>query len=162
MKRTLILILLLAGVWSVTSVADDSLENCGERDHAVHNTCKSVRYKGLPPDIKKLMAKMKCDVKTGSNYDYGYAVDLNSDGQPEYAFCCLEAPHGPCSMAIFGRLSDKWEVLYKYIDGFYDEEQLCIGLIALKEKHSGYNDVCVDSGVGLIIFKNGKYHYLDK
>lgn len=138
-------------------------ENCGERDQAVHNTCKSVRYKELPQDLKRLMAKMKCDVKTGSNYDYGYAVDLNSDGKPEYAFCCQESGHGPCGMTIFGAASGKWKVLYDYMYGFSDDKTPCLGFVVLKEKRSGYNDVCIDDSVrGVISFKNGKYHDVSK
>jgi hypothetical protein len=138
-------------------------ENCGERDETAHNTCNSVRYKELPPDIKRLMGEMKCDVKTGSNYDYGYAVDLNSDGNPEYAFCCQEAPHGPCEMVIFGKYLGKWKVLYNDMAGFNDQKTSCFGFVVLKEKHSGYNDVCVDYPVqGVISFKNGKYHDVKK
>jgi hypothetical protein len=44
------------------------------------------------------------DVKTGSVYDYGYALDLNSDGLEEYALYCEESPHGPCGMKIFGKV----------------------------------------------------------
>ena len=68
--------------------------------------------------LRKVMTKMNCDVKTGSNYDEGYSLDLNSDGKPEYAFCCTEAPHGPCGMIIFGKLSGKWKVLYDHIYGY--------------------------------------------
>jgi hypothetical protein len=41
-----------------------------------------------------LLEKLGCDV--GPNYDYGTAVDLKGDGNPEYQMCCHEFPHGPC------------------------------------------------------------------
>jgi hypothetical protein len=43
-------------------------------------------YGDLPQGALDLLAKMKCHV--GSNYDYGSAVDLNGDGEPEYQVCC--------------------------------------------------------------------------
>lgn len=138
-------------------------ENCGEPDQTAHSTCKPVRYKELPPDLKKLMGKMKCDVKTGSNYDYGYAVDLNSDGKPEYAFCCQESGHGPCGMTISGKYAGKWKTLYDYMYGFSDGKTSCFGFVVLKEKHSGYNDICIDDSVrDVISFENGKYHDVKK
>jgi len=138
-------------------------ENCGERDEAVHKACKTVKYKQLPPDLKKLMTKLKCDVKTGSNYDYGYALDLNADGKMEYAFCCQESSHGPCGMTIFGKYSGKWKVLFDYMYGFSDAKTSCFGFVVLKEKNAGYNDVCIDDGVRSVIkFKNGKYGEAEK
>jgi hypothetical protein len=108
-------------------------EKCGERDDAVQNTCKFVKYRELPPGLKGLMAKMKCNVKIGSSYDYGYAVDLNRDGRPKYAFCCKEAGHGPCGMTIFGTSSGKWKVLYNNMLGFTDGKTPCFGFVALRE-----------------------------
>jgi hypothetical protein len=150
---------LLIALVLVPLAASGMNENCGERDETAHSNCNSVRYKELPADIKRLMGEMKCEVKTGSNYDYGYAVDLNSDGNPEYAFCCHEAPHGPCEMVIFGKYLGKWKVLYNDMAGFDDQETPCLGFVVLKEKHAGYNDLCVDyPGHRVIRFKNGKYH----
>jgi len=134
-------------------------ENCGERDEIANSTCKSVHYKELPSDLQRLMGEMKCDVKTGSVYDYGYAVDLNSDGNPEYAFCCKEALHGPCEMVLFGKYLGEWKALYEDITGFCDEKLSCLGFVVMKEKHSGYNNVCIAWPVQRVIsFKNGKYH----
>lgn len=139
-------------------VASAANEKCADRDEAVMNGCKYIKYKELPLDLKKVMTKMECNVKTGSNYDYGYAVDLNSDGVSEYAFCCQEAAHGPCMMAIFGKSSGKWQALYDGMPGFDDDgETSCYGFTPLKSRHSGYNDVCIDNGAGVIIFKDGKY-----
>jgi hypothetical protein len=137
-------------------------ENCGAKDVSIHSSCKAVKYKELPADLRKLMTKMKCDVKTGSNYDEGNALDLNTDGTPEYAFCCQEAGHGPCGMAIFGKASGKWKALYSFIPG-YDVDGPCSGFVVLKEKHAGYNDVCIDDGTKtVLIFKDGKYHSSSK
>jgi hypothetical protein len=137
-------------------------ENCGERDESVHSSCKSVKYKELPADLKKFMTKLKCDVKTGSSYDEGNSIDLNADGKPEYAFCCNESGHGPCEMKIFGKTAGKWTVLLDSMPGYSDTTP-CFGFVALKEKHAGYNDVCIDDGVKRVIFfKNGKYKDVGK
>jgi len=134
------------------------LAGCGPRDESASKTCKNVRYKALPPEVKKLMARIGCDVKTGSNYDYGYAVDLNSDGSPEYAFCCTESRHGPCGMAIFGKSAGQWKVLTDSMHGMDDGKTPCYGFVVLKKKSSGYNDICVDDGPGVMRFKNGVYN----
>lgn len=161
--RPLSLALLLFVVLFVSFAIPAISENCSEWDDAVHKTCEAVKYRDLPPGLKNLMAKMKCEVKTGSNYDYGYIVDLNLDGTFEYAFCCHESPHGPCGMTLFGRTSGKWKVLYKYLLGFDDGETPCLGFVVLKEKHSGYPDVCIRDRVsGVISFKGGKYRDVEK
>ena len=141
------LAVLLAALLFIPAAARSASENCGERDQSVQNACKYVKYRELPSDLRKFMAKMKCNVKTGSNYDYGYAVDLDSDGNPEYAFCCREAKHGPCDMTIFGKSSGNWKALYV---------TPCFGFAALKSKHSGYNDLCIDDAA-VIIYRDGKY-----
>lgn len=136
-------------------------EKCGERDESVLSKCKDVKYIELPGGLKTLMGKMKCDVKTGSTYDYGYAVDLNSDDSPEYAFCCQESGHGPCGMAIFGKAANKWVALYDYMSGVSDDKTPCLGVVALREKHSGYNDVCLIDGE-VIRFDDVKYRRIKK
>jgi len=152
-KFTITVVLLL-----IPLMASAINENCGQWDESVHKTCSFVKYKELPTDLKKLMTKRKCDVKTGSNYDYGYALDLNADGKPEYAFCCLESRHGPCMMTIFGKLSGKWKVLFDYMAGYSDDRTPCLGFVVLKKKHADYNDICIDNSVGGVIsFANGKY-----
>jgi hypothetical protein len=140
----------------MTPAASSAAANCGERDEASLKTCKAVQYRQLPPDLRKFMAKTGCDVKTGSSYDEGYAVDLNSDGKPEYAFCCYESGHGPCGMAIFGRSSGKWKVLHE-MSGVTDDEKACDRFIILKERHSGYNDICLGDEGSVIRFRDGKY-----
>jgi hypothetical protein len=147
----------LAAVLLLIPFAVSASENCGERDESVHKTCKYVQYKTLPTELKKLMTKIGCDVKSGSNYDYGYAVDLDSNGKPEYAFCCNESKHGPCGMKIFGKSAKKWEVLYDYMPGFDDGNTPCFGFSVLKKKSSGYNDVCINDGAETVRFKKGKY-----
>ena len=151
------LLLLIPFTVEVTSYALN--EGCGEQNTAVHNACKRVKYKELPAEVKKLMKKLKCDVKTGSSYDWGYALDLNADGHKEYAFCCEESPHGPCGMKIFGKLSGTWKELFGYMAGFSDDKTPCFGFVVLNEKHNKYNDICINDGSRDIIirFDGGKY-----
>ena len=108
------------------------------------------------------MRKIRCTVTSRSNYDYGYAMDLNDDGNPEYAFCCREASHGPCGMKIFGKSSGKWGPLLDDMAGYLDGTP-CYGFAVLKERHGGYRDICPDSGGGgKIMFRNGKYRETGK
>jgi hypothetical protein len=51
-------------------------------------------------------------VNTGSNYDFGSAVDLGSDKDGSaYQFCCSESPHGPCGAVVIGRVGGEWKNL---------------------------------------------------
>jgi len=150
----------------MSAMAFAANEMRGEQNEAVSKACKQVRYKNLPTDLKKFMRKMKCNVTSRSSYDYGYALDLNADGKPEYAFCCTEAPHGPCGMKIFGKPAGTWIVLLDDMTGYLpdagDGAPGCgaTGFTVLKERHEGYSDIRMDIGdEGSIIFRNGKYRH---
>ncbi len=160
MKFKMLSQLFAAVILLASSTSFAANPECGPRDETAHNACKMVRYKQLPADLKKFMTKLKCDVKTGSNYDSGHAVDLNGDGKPEYAFCCEERSHGPCGMKVFGKTSGKWAVLYDGWLGFDDDKTGCYGFTVLKEKHAGHSDICIDGGSGGNIRFNSK-EYLE-
>lgn len=145
------LVIAAAVLWPLAVSAE-----CGARDVAAQNTCKPVRAKALPAALRKYLAKSGCDVTAGSPYDEGYAIDLNADGSPEYAYCCDSAGHGPCGLKVFAQVSGQWTALS---DGLYfptPEDIPCDNFVALATKRSGYNDVCV-GGDTPIKFVNGKY-----
>jgi len=163
MRRRITLFLLVvvfACMLSLISIVSVSAinENCGAKNKRVHQTCANVKYKDLPSEVKYLMKKLNCDVKTGSVYDYGHALDLNGDGNKEYAFCCEESPHGPCGMKIFGKVSGKWKEIFEYMYGFGGDDTPCFGFVVLNDKNEGYYDICVDDEVrGVLKFKGGRY-----
>jgi hypothetical protein len=130
---------------------------CGARDEAAQQTCKTVHAKALPAALRSYLAKSGCDVKAGSNYDEGYAVDLNADGNLEYAYCCASAPHGPCGMKVFARVSGKWTALSDEVYFPADTALPCDGFVPLVTKTAGYNDVCVGGGDTVLKFSGGKY-----
>ncbi|MDD5451317.1 MAG: hypothetical protein PHT49_05425 [Desulfovibrionales bacterium] len=131
-------------------------KECGEKNKKVHEACMSTKYKDLPTPVKNLMKKLNCDVKTGSVYDYGYALDLNDDSIDEYAFCCYESGHGPCEMKIFGNVAGKWTTILEFMPGFTDDKTPCFGFVVLRTKTEGYYDICLDDGE-VIKFKGGMY-----
>ncbi|WP_295386074.1 hypothetical protein [uncultured Thiodictyon sp.] len=146
----------LALMAAILSPAPVSAE-CGPRDEAAQQTCKTVHAKALPAELRKYLAKSGCDVKTGSNYDEGYAVDLNADGNLEYAYCCSSAPHGPCGMKVFASVSGKWTALSDEVYFPADTETPCDGFVPLASKSAGYNDVCVGGGDTVLKFSRGSY-----
>jgi len=130
---------------------------CTAQDDVAKMSCKVVNFKGLPVDLKQFMKKAKCGNKSGSNYDSGYAVDLNADGNPEYAFCCNEAKHGPCGIVVYGKMTGKWSALSDELYFPSDDSTPCNGFVPLETKSSTYNDLCIDEGSTLLKFKNEKY-----
>lgn len=130
---------------------------CAAPDANAQATCKSVQAKALPAGLRKYLAKSGCDVKAGSNYDEGYAVDLNADGNPEYAYCCSEARHGPCGMKIFAGASGKWTAVSDDLYFPADTALPCDGFVPLQTRHGGYNDVCVGAGDTILKFVGGRY-----
>ena len=105
------------------------------------------------------MASIRCDVKTGSVYDCGFALDLNGDGNVEYAFCCEESPHGPCSMKIFGKVSGKWKVLLPDTNmaGYCGGTDPCNGFHVLDGTNEKYHEICQEGKI--LEFKNGRYKW---
>ena len=77
----------------------------------IQASCRAITYADVPADAKGLLRKTKCEVRSGSNYDFGTAVHLNGDGSPEYEFSCREARRGPCSAVIIGKVGTKWKDL---------------------------------------------------
>lgn len=135
-------------------LANAQTNSCGEQNQVVHAACKTIEFKSLPKPVKEAMKKLRCDVKTGSNYDYGFAIDLNNDGVKEYAFCCMEAMHGPCDMRIFAKVAGKWKPVIDFLNG-YQMGGNNPGFTVLMTKHDGYFDICQDGQTR--IFKNGMY-----
>lgn len=155
-KKNVLLGVLALYLIGITVNVHALCEDCGKKNKKVHEACIHVRYKDLPTPVKKLMKKLNCDVTTGSVYDEGYALDLNDDGINEYAFCCLEAPHGPCEMKIFGKISGNWAELLDFMHGFFDSKIPCYGFVVLGTKTEGYYDICLDDRT-VIKFHKGKY-----
>lgn len=131
-------------------------------DMKIQNSCKITAFIKLPKGLKRLMAKEKCDVKNGSNYNYGYSVDINDDGRSEFFFCCSEVLHGPCPMVIFGIVNGYWKNLTPNVSfsGYDDGETPCLGFSILKSKNEGYRDIFQDGN--LLRFQNGEYKELLK
>ena len=127
-------------------------------------SCRAISYKDLPEGALDLLAKMKCDVS--SNYDYGTAVDLNGDGDPEYQVCCHDAPHGPCAAAVIGKVGSVWRELNEK-GGVLGFEPPCRLFIVLDSRHGGFNDVCLPAECSTISSPTGKpcfptiWHFID-
>ena len=83
---------------------------------------------------------MKCEVRTGSNYDYGSAVDLSGDGIPAYQFCCSESAHGPCGALVVGKVGREWKNLTA-TEGLFGFDGACGQFIVLESQQNGFHDV---------------------
>jgi hypothetical protein len=118
-------------------------------------SCRDVSRTDLPKGALDLLAKMKCDVRQGTKYDYGSAVDLNGDGKPEFLVCCHEAPHGPCGAVVVGKVGSSWENLTAK-DGVAGFDAACGMFIALDGRHSGFNDVCLPNQCSTVSSPTGK------
>jgi hypothetical protein len=115
---------------------------CPKPSEAIIASCKTVSYKDLPQGARDLLTKMKCEVRTGSNYDYGSAVDLSGKGTPAYQFCCTESPHGPCGAVVVGKIGVDWKDLTAKV-GSLGFDSLCGGIVGLESQHNGFHDVCI-------------------
>jgi hypothetical protein len=113
--------------------------------------CKQIKYKDLPQPALDLLSKMKCDVDP--NYDYGAAIDLNGDGEPEYQICCHDAAHGPCSSVLIGKVGSIWKALSADGGGFANCGN---DFIVLEARHGGFNDVCAPVGCSASSAKQDK------
>lgn len=116
--------------------------------------CTEITYGELPQGAVDLLLKMRCEVarkvfRGGSNYDDGSAVDLSGKGTPAYEICCGEAPHGPCSAVIIGKVGSQWKELSgnEVLEGF---SGACNGLIVLESEHNGYHDICLPSQCSML------------
>ena len=123
---------------------DIECKNMGDR---LIIPCKIIKYNDLPCSLKELMTQIGCNVNNDSNYNFGYSVDLNDDGKDEIAFCCNEAPHGPCYMKIFTNVAGQWkDIVPEMMPGYGDYSTPCLGFVVLKNTTNGFHDICsVDS-----------------
>jgi hypothetical protein len=127
-------------------------------------SCRAISYKDLPDGALDLLAKMKCDVS--SNYDYGSAVDLNGDGEPEYQVCCKDAPHGPCGAVVIGKIGSAWKDLTAR-EGVVGFGYACGLFVVLDSRHDSFSDVCVASMCFTVSSPTGKpcaptiWHFVD-
>jgi len=135
------LILICSSSWRAAGAADQTAA-CPKSSKDVQASCRAITYKDLPTGARLLLRRMKCDVRAGSPYDSGSAVDLNNDGMPEYEFCCHEAPHGPCDAVLIGKVGTKWKDLTAK-DGLLGFEGACNLLVVLETQHGGYHDLCL-------------------
>lgn len=115
---------------------------CPKPSEEILAGCQEISYKDLPQGARELLRSMKCEVRSGSNYDYGSALNLNGMGAPAYQFCCQEAPHGPCSAVVIGKIGTEWKNLSANGDllGF---DSACGGFLVLESQHNGFHDVCL-------------------
>jgi len=134
-------LLILGCFWGVTMLADDPVV-CPKASKEAHETCRAIAYKDLPAGARTLLRKLKCDVRAGGPYDFGSAVDLNGDGSLEYQFCCHEAPHGPCSAVLIGKVGSAWKDLTAK-GGLLGFEGACSRFTVLETSQNGYHDVCL-------------------
>jgi len=156
MKKNILPFLIFSILYWTYGNANALNENCGEKNKNVHGSCKFVKFKELPEGVKRLMKVIKCDVTTESSYDDGYALDLNNDGKNEYAFCCQEASHGPCSMRIFSNINGAYkDILPETMSGFGDGKTPCFGFVVLNTTTNGFHDICTENV--LLKFLEGGY-----
>jgi hypothetical protein len=103
--------------------------------------CKEISYADLPQAAADLLSEMKC--KTSHNYDFGSALDLNGDGTPEYQICSADAPHGPCTAVVIGKIGSKWKSLSAGPSLGY--AKACSEFVVLESQHEGFHDICLPS-----------------
>ncbi len=140
--RAAIPVAICSGLWGCAVAADDFASRCPMPSKVVQASCKEITYKDLPSGARGLLEKLKCDVRPGSNYDFGSAVDLNDDGSPEYQFCCHESPHGPCGAVLIGKVGTQWKDLTAN-GGLFGFDVACYGFVILQTRHAGFHDVCL-------------------
>jgi hypothetical protein len=134
--------LVVAWIVTAAAMAADERPMCPAPAKAVQASCREITRKDLPQGAKALLQKLKCDVRAGSNYDYGSAVDLNGDGSPEYQVCCHEAPHGSCPAVLIGKVHGEWMNLTAP-GGLSGYDGACTLFVILATERAGYHDVCL-------------------
>jgi hypothetical protein len=130
------------------------LYGCPKPNTQALASCRSVSRDDLPKGALDLLAKMKCDVRPGTNYDYGSAVDLNGDDSLEYQVCCSNSPHGPCGAVVIGKVGSTWENLTakEGVIGF-DSGRM---FIVLDGHHSGFSDICLPYQCSTVSYPTGR------
>jgi hypothetical protein len=144
--------------FSGTGVARDYTQaarwyGCPPPNSQALGECREVTYKDLPTGALDLLKKIGCDVS--SNYDYGSAVDLNGDGEPEYQICCKDSPHGPCGAVIVGKVGSTWRDLTAK-QSLVAVVEACGGLIVLQSRHQGWSDVCLPNQCSAVSSPTGR------
>ena len=91
----------------------------------------------------------------GSSYDYGSAVDLNGDGEPEYQVCSKDSPHGPCSSVVIGKIGSVWKDLTAK-EGVAGYAYACGLFVVLDSRHGRYDDVCLPNQCSTVSSPTGK------
>jgi hypothetical protein len=128
--------------------------------------CKAITLQDLPQGATALLTKMECDAS--SNYNYGSAVDLNSDGTPEYQVCCQDSRHGPCSSVVIGKIGSEWKDLTAK-GSLFGFDDACGQFFVLERQHRGFHDVCLPYQCSTLAkgktcvptiwqFDDGRYH----
>jgi hypothetical protein len=126
---------------------------CPEPDIKALTACREVSYKDLPKGALALLKTLRCDVS--SNYDYGSAVDLNGDGQPEYEVCCKDSSHGPCGAVVIGKIGSDWKELTAK-EGVAGYTPACGLFVVLASRHSGVDDVCLPNQCSTVSSPGGR------
>ncbi len=111
------------------------------------SSCREISYKDLPKGALDLLTKMNCSVS--SNCDFGSAVDLNGDGEPEYQVCCHDAPHGPCGAVVIGKIGSVWRELSAK-EGVLGFEYACGLFVVLDARHNGFSDICLPDQCSMV------------
>ena len=145
---TLLIIFLCAGISSPQT--KDSI--CGTIYYDAYKDCKQVIYQSLPNDIKQLMKKNYCNVENGSNYNYGFTINLNDDESMEYIFCCDESSHGPCYANIYSKINNEWTIIFATSGYLNDCDKV---LVVLDSKNEGFHNLCIHEKI--VKYSNGKY-----
>lgn len=164
--------IVISACFYLAAAADDEAFKCPPASKAIQATCREVTYKDLPPGAVALLKKLKCEVSSHSNYDYGSAVDLNGDGSKEYQFCCHESAHGPCSAVLIGKIGNEWRDLTAR-EGMLGYDGACTLFVVLQAQHNGFQDICLPNecspGTGsgskpcvpsIWRYDNGRYHWI--
>ena len=142
---------------------------CPKPSEAILASCEQISYKDLPRGARDLLTRARCEVRSGSNYDYGSVVNLRGNRTPTYQFCCSESPHGPCGAVLVGKIGEEWTELSPK-EGMQGFNGACNGLIVLDSQHNGFHDICLPNECSAPVtdnqcvapaiwqFTNGRYH----
>lgn len=115
---------------------------CPKPSEIILSNCRTVTYNDLPLGARNLLTRMRCEVRTGSNYDFGSAVDLGNEANRSYQFCCSESPHGACGAVVIGTVGGVWTNLTP-AQGVPGYNEACGDFIVLDSQHGGFHDVCL-------------------
>lgn len=115
---------------------------CPAPAESILASCKEISYRDLPLAARELLSKMKCTVRTGSNYDEGSELNLDGKGGEAFQFCCTESPHGPCGAVVVAKVGADWKDITAK-EGLLGFEGACNLFIPLESESGGYHDICL-------------------